>query len=174
MIIVARGGGSIEDLWSFNTEIVALAIAQCKIPIISGVGHETDITICDLIADLRAPTPTAAAELVARGSIELLDKWTNLHRTLMQTMESRLLMARRELVRLSPINALSRYQGRLELAAVNVSRRRQHLTHRMERILDARRHKLSELSEKLQALGPSNVFARGFSIMRTVSGRVVF
>lgn len=174
VIIVARGGGSIEDLWSFNTEVVARAVANCKIPIISGVGHETDITICDLVADLRAPTPTAAAELVAKGSIELLDKWTNLHRMLNQSIGEKVLHARRELLRLSPINALNRYQDRLELASVNVSRRRQHLTNRMERILDSRTHRLRQLSEKLHALGPSNVMARGFSVLRTAEGKVIF
>jgi len=174
VIIVARGGGSIEDLWSFNTEIVARAVAECTIPIISGVGHETDITICDLVADLRAPTPTAAAELVARGSIELLDKWTHLHRQLNNSLDQKLLQARRELVRLSPINALNRYQNRLELAAVNISRRKQHLTNRIDRLLDARRHRLVQASEKLQALGPKNVMSRGFSVMRTEDGAVVY
>jgi exodeoxyribonuclease VII large subunit len=173
VIIVARGGGSIEDLWSFNTEVVARAVAECTIPVISGVGHETDTTICDLVADLRAPTPTAAAELVARGSIELLDRWTSLHRHLLQNIEGRLVNARRELVRLSPINALNRYQSRLELAAVNVERRRQHITNRIERLLDAKRHKLHQLSEKLQALGPENVFARGFSVMRSLDGHLI-
>lgn len=174
VIIVARGGGSIEDLWSFNTEVVARAVAECKIPIISGVGHETDVTICDFVADLRAPTPTAAAELVAKGSIELLDKWTNLHRILNQSMGDKLLHARRELVRLSPINALNRYQSRLELAAVNISRRKQHLTNRMDRLLDLRKHRLNQLSEKLQALGPQNVLSRGFAVLRTVEGKVIF
>jgi exodeoxyribonuclease VII large subunit len=174
VIIVARGGGSIEDLWSFNTEIVARAVAECTIPIISGVGHETDVTICDFVADLRAPTPTAAAELVAKGSIELLDKWSNLHRLLNQSIGDKLLHARRELVRLSPINALNRYQNRLELAAVNISRRKQHLTNRMDRLLDSRRHKLSQLSEKLQALGPQNVLSRGFAVLRTAEGKVIF
>lgn len=174
VIIVARGGGSIEDLWSFNTEVVARAVAECKIPIISGVGHETDVTICDFVADLRAPTPTAAAEMVAKGSIELLDKWNNLHRMLNQSISDKLVSARRELIRLSPINALNRYQSRLELAAVNISRRKQHLTNRMDRILDARKHRLSQLSEKLQALGPHNVLSRGFSVLRTAEGKVIF
>jgi exodeoxyribonuclease VII large subunit len=149
-------------------------VANCIIPIISGVGHETDITICDLVADLRAPTPTAAAELVAKGSIELLDKWTNLHRMLNQSIGDKLLRARRELTRLSPINALNRYQDRLALASVNVSRRKQHLTNRIERILDSRMHRLSQLSQKLQALVPSNVMARGFSVLRTKEGKVIF
>ena len=87
VIIVARGGGSIEDLWSFNTEIVARAVLESAIPVISGVGHETDVTICDLVADLRAPTPTAAAELVCRGRAELAEQWGGLNRRLLGALE---------------------------------------------------------------------------------------
>jgi len=137
VIIVARGGGSIEDLWSFNTEVVARAVAQCSIPIISGVGHETDTTICDLVADLRAPTPTAAAELVARGSAELLEKWSFLNIRLLGSMTDRLTRARRMIERLSPANALNRYADRLALAQVNLARRKQHMINRIERLVQA-------------------------------------
>ncbi len=173
VIIVARGGGSIEDLWSFNTEVVARAVAECTVPIISGVGHETDTTICDLVADLRAPTPTAAAELVARGSAELLEKFSHLNRRMMQSIEERMHYARRELTRFSPINALNRYQDRLELASVNVSRRRQHITNRVERLLANSTHRFCELREKLHALGPDNVMSRGFSVLRTGEGKII-
>ncbi|MGZ3727084.1 MAG: exodeoxyribonuclease VII large subunit [Pseudobdellovibrio sp.] len=82
VIIIGRGGGSMEDLWSFNDEKLARLIAQCKIPVISAVGHEVDFTICDFVADLRAPTPSAAAELVAKSSIEINQKLFQLERTL--------------------------------------------------------------------------------------------
>lgn len=173
VIIVARGGGSIEDLWSFNTEVVARAVAQCSIPIISGVGHETDTTICDLVADLRAPTPTAAAELVARGSAELLEKWSFLNIRLLGSMTDRLTRARRMIERLSPANALNRYADRLALAQVNLARRKQHMINRIERLVQAQSSRRKELFQELQALGPKNVLTRGFSVLRHSDGRVI-
>ncbi|MBN9396152.1 MAG: exodeoxyribonuclease VII large subunit [Candidatus Melainabacteria bacterium] len=173
VIIVARGGGSIEDLWSFNTEVVARAVAQCSIPIISGVGHETDTTICDLVADLRAPTPTAAAELVARGSAELLEKWSFLNIRLLGSMTDRLTRARRMIERLSPANALNRYADRLALAQVNLARRKQHMINRIERLVQAQSSRRKELFQELQALGPKNVLTRGFSVLRYSDGRVI-
>ena len=87
VIIVGRGGGSIEDLWSFNDEKLARLIAACETPVISAVGHEIDFTICDFVADLRAPTPSAAAELVAKSSIEIVNKITQLDRLLQIAMQ---------------------------------------------------------------------------------------
>lgn len=173
VIIVARGGGSIEDLWSFNTEEVARAVAACRIPIISGVGHETDTTICDLVADLRAPTPTAAAELVARGLVELLDKWSYLSTRLIETIEDMVLSAERELVRLSPMNALNRYESRLDLALANVQRNKQTLTGSVDRLFSHKEHELIKLQERLKDLGPSSVLNRGFSILRSLDGALI-
>ncbi|MBI4533453.1 MAG: exodeoxyribonuclease VII large subunit, partial [Candidatus Melainabacteria bacterium] len=133
VIIVARGGGCLEDLWSFNTETVAYAVANSRIPVISGVGHETDFTICDLVADLRAPTPTAAAELVASGRDELVQRWQNLHRHMMARIRQRLLYSRHALERLNPLHGLRRYQERL----INLELRVSNYTTRMLRTVVA-------------------------------------
>ena len=173
VILVARGGGSIEDLWAFNTEIVARAVCASSIPIISGVGHETDITICDLVADLRAPTPTAAAELVAKGSAELLDKWTSLEKRLVYRMEDRVARLRHTLHKLDPLNGLLRYQERLKRNRLKVLRHRDHMVHHMSNALNLAQHKWRQNHAKLNALGPQNVLARGFSIIRRIDGQII-
>src|SRR2546427_926227 len=99
VILICRGGGSLEDLWPFNEEIVARAIAACPIPTISGVGHETDFTICDLVADVRAPTPSAAAEIVIRAKSEICAHVDSLVRRVRASVESRVVGQRERLNR---------------------------------------------------------------------------
>lgn len=173
VIIVARGGGSIEDLWSFNTDVVARAVASCPIPIVSGVGHETDVTICDLVADLRAPTPTAAAELVAKGSQELLEKYKNLEQKLVFRVEQRVSKARRQLERLSPVNALTRYQGRLKQHQLRIQHYKLSIERSVAHLLKSLQQRWHQKDEKLHALAPTNVLSRGFAILHRADGSVI-
>ena len=173
VVIVARGGGSIEDLWSFNTEPVARAVLASKVPVISGVGHETDVTICDLVADLRAPTPTAAAELVAAGHKELLDRWTYLQNQLTDLIDIRLSDAELRLERLSPVNSLLRYEERLKSIRQEILFKQEKMVNNMTTLLNCCQHKWSELDQKLMALGPKNVMSRGFSILRKEDGSLI-
>lgn len=173
VMIVARGGGSIEDLWSFNTEPVARAVAAARVPVISGVGHETDVTICDLVADLRAPTPTAAAELVARGHQELLDRWQGLNSQLVDIIDGRLYEAWNRLERLSPERSLMRYEERLKSLSMDVAFKQERLIQSIATILSDYKHRHSEADKRLMDLGPKNVMSRGFSILRTADGELI-
>lgn len=173
VIIVARGGGSIEDLWCFNTEAVARAVSTSIIPVISGIGHETDVTICDLVADLRAPTPTAAAELVCRGHAEMTQRWTNLQRLLLVKVEQRLLQAHRQLERLNPLHALVRQQEKLKKMRLILERHREHMLRSMTFKLNDSTHRLKNLENKLQAIGPLSTLGRGYAIIRLSDGGVL-
>lgn len=172
-IIIARGGGSIEDLWSFNSEMVARAVASCRVPTISGVGHETDVTICDLVADLRAPTPTAAAELVARGLDELLDKWGHLTTRLDSNINDRIERAKKRMELASPKRSFERYRDRLSYLLTKVEHYQQRLDQRIEQKLLTRHHMWMQTNEKLKALAPFNVLSRGFSVIQKSDGTLV-
>jgi exodeoxyribonuclease VII large subunit len=167
VLIIGRGGGSLEDLWAFNEEAVARAVYRSKLPVISAVGHETDWTICDFVADLRAPTPSAAAELVIASSLELRGQLDALNHHLRMAIESRLtaLDARVDVLRRSlhdPSTMLGHLAqrvddltGRLELALENTTLRRREQFERLQsglsfhspvRQIDQLRQKLTNLS----------------------------
>ncbi|MDT8442028.1 MAG: exodeoxyribonuclease VII large subunit [Desulfuromonadales bacterium] len=163
VLIVGRGGGSIEDLWAFNEEVVARAIAGSTIPVISAVGHEVDITIADLVADVRAPTPSAAAEIVAKNRLELeahLDHLlVRLHSCVRQSL--RLLGER-----------LDRHDTRLHAAARELAARQQpvvqlqtRLTRAMQTLLRQRADQLATHAGRLEALSPLRQLARGYAIV---------
>lgn len=164
ILIVGRGGGSREDLWAFNEEVVARAIAASKVPVISAVGHEVDISISDLVADLRAATPSAAAELVVQNRLELERHLDQLLLRLGRQMRSRL-----ELL-FSRVDGL---QKRLKAPADQVRIQRLELQHWRSRLEQAmwnyladRQEALAVLSGRLDALSPLAVLGRGYAIVR--------
>lgn len=172
-IIVGRGGGSIEDLWAFNEEVVARAIFSCNTPIISAVGHETDTTIADYVADLRAPTPSAAAELVTGDIRDLFDDIQSFKRTLQFHLRQKLQIAR---------NQYHQYQLRLEHASplYQVNQKRQYLMDRenrlqylvKQRVLE-KRHQLELLTERMKGLSPLDKLSKGYAIVTDEEQNVV-
>jgi exodeoxyribonuclease VII large subunit len=172
LLIVGRGGGSLEDLWAFNTEIVARALASSHIPTISAVGHEIDITISDYIADLRAPTPSAAAELAVPVKAELEDLVQTLKKRLQEKIQDKIddLRERMEFFR----SHLKHPRRRLEELLLRVDELQDRLSRALENRQEARKSALTALKNTLQALSPLAVLQRGYSItyLRKEEGRV--
>lgn len=172
VIIVARGGGSMEDLWTFNEERVVRAVAMCKKPIVSAVGHETDVTLCDLAADLRAPTPSAAAECVVPVRDEMLNKIEIMRRQMQESAR----------------NAVAERQNALKLAQIKLSanhpsltirRQEERLAQRMDALLRAaerqiqnRQTRLETQTAALELLSPYAALKRGYAIVQN-AGRAI-
>ena len=164
VIIAGRGGGSLEDLWAFNEEVVARSIYNSRIPVISAVGHEIDITIADLVADKRALTPSEAGELVVPRKDLLLDMLEKLNTRLLQSLTGKLRLSKERLVRVAnsyamrqPFDRLRRWQQRLDEFA-------QRLNINITHALNTEREKLSGIAGKLESLSPLNVLKRGYTI----------
>lgn len=173
VMIVGRGGGSIEDLWAFNEEEVARAIFECKTPIISAVGHETDWTIADFVADLRAPTPSAAAELavfdyatVAGRLDEIKDRMFLLNMQRVQQMRKELKHASDRLSYLSP-------EGQLREKRKYAMDLEEQLRNCMEHMIELRRHRLALLSERLEGVSPVKKLAQGYSYVTDEDGHTL-
>lgn len=164
VLVIARGGGSIEDLAAFNDERLARAIAASSLPVISAVGHETDFTICDFVADLRAPTPSAAAELVIESKHKLAEHLAHLHRRLDRGMRYHMLMARNRLTELAQHGAFGRMQDLL-------GRRAQRLDELIFRLAGTFRENLLGYGRRLE-IASARVrhfdFRRSLAITRTV------
>ena len=195
LIVVTRGGGSIEDLWEFNEEIVARAIFNSTVPIVSAVGHEIDFTICDFVADLRAPTPSAAAELIVPDVIDLQRRIDGCARALARQLlnrvrdaQQRLDHARETLQRCLAHKIDSYKRGLLHIAAALYARspareiviRRDRLVdlHRRlvaspGRLLENARHRFRHIEGILRVLGPDATLRRGYSITTDESGKVI-
>ncbi len=173
VMIVGRGGGSIEDLWAFNEEAVAQAVFDCSVPVISAVGHETDTTIIDYVADLRAPTPSAAAELAVYDAARLEEQLRAARGELNTRMCSRMGMARLHashaadrLRCLSPSNQIREKR----MQAIRLEER---LQGRMGQALDQKKHLLGLYAERLQGLSPLQKLSQGFAHVADGEGRAV-
>ena len=173
VLIVGRGGGSIEDLWAFNEEAVAQAVFDCSVPVISAVGHETDTTIIDFVSDLRAPTPSAAAELAVydvRQLLELLqERKTDLGRRIRSRLDLeklRLEQRKQRMQYLSPANQIREKR-------MQAIRLEEDLNAAMRHVLEDRRNRLRIYVEKLKGLSPLDKLSQGFSRVEDGEGRTV-
>jgi len=149
VMIVGRGGGSIEDLWAFNEEVVARAIRNSAIPIISAVGHETDFTIADFVGDLRAPTPSAAAEMVAASEAELCARLVSLSASLSRTIKYRISGARNQVQELALSSAFGAVTARLHEALTATSAAEYRLQSTMRAVLETAHRRLQEASRNV-------------------------
>ncbi len=173
ILIVGRGGGSIEDLWAFNEECVARAIFECNTPVISAVGHEVDVTIADYVADLRAPTPSAAAELAVFDLRALEEKLGQYNRRFLGLMEqklgenrTRLKQQELQLQVLSPGQKLLEKRQRLLSLA-------DRLEYNIDKVLSQRKHHLALYAQKLQGLSPFISLERGYAYVQDKDGASV-
>ncbi len=172
VVIVGRGGGSIEDLWAFNDERVARAIAACRVPVISAVGHETDFTIADFVADLRAPTPSAAAELVVQEKLQVARALVDLYESLKQAMAGRLDRERARVDYLAKRRVLTDAARALR----DLHRRLDDLTARLAQGMRGTQrqvaHRLSLARNALRSLNPVARIANGTALLSQLRGRL--
>ncbi len=172
-LILARGGGSVEDLWAFNDEAVAHAIVGSALPVIAGVGHEIDFTIADFVADLRSPTPSAAAAAAVPDRADALEQLTNLSQWLLQARSRRLAQEAERLAglqarlqRIAPLRQLDLRRQRLDDRSYRLH---QQILHRIERL----RSNSATRTVQLNALNPAAVLQRGYSIVQRLDGVIV-
>ena len=173
VIIVGRGGGSIEDLWAFNEEIVAQAVFDCQIPIISAVGHETDTTIIDYVADLRAPTPSAAAELAVCDISALFVRLDTIKRTMERQLRSKIHLYRERLQKWEARLAKDSPIGRIRERRAYLVALEDRLQNGMKEHLKERRHRLALYIEMLKGLSPLDKLNQGYSYVTDEKGNTV-
>jgi len=163
VIILGRGGGSAEDLWAFNDEYLARAVASCSIPVISAVGHESDFTICDFVADRRAPTPSAAAEIAVPDMGEILRGLASVRAGLQTSMQKLIVQERRMLNQITQSRVFSRPEQMLDGFRQRLDEGEAELTRAVGQTLLQKRQSTAALAGKLQALNPLSILSRGYA-----------
>ena len=173
LIIIGRGGGSAEDLWGFNDERLARTVAASEIPVVSAVGHEVDFTICDFVADLRAATPSAAAELSLPDKGDLTRQVQSLTTRLNAAQTTRLRRYRTQLDRLSAARVLTSPEGVYRLRRETVTALEKRLNLSVSRHLGRKRQSMERVTASLGALNPLAVLGRGYALVQTEAGKVI-
>lgn len=170
-LVIGRGGGSMEDLWCFNEEIVLRAIASCKIPTISAVGHEIDVTLSDLVADVRALTPSEAAELVVPSETDILAAIQGIEQRAELAMQKKLDLYRMALDAISRRPALSRPDEQISRRALRLDELSIRIERAIDRTIESRRLELGSSAAALDALSPLKTLERGYSLSRLVDAQ---
>ncbi len=173
VIIIGRGGGSIEDLWAFNDEALARAVAASKIPVISAVGHETDFTICDFAADMRAPTPSAAAEIAVPDTAELKRKFSNVVSRMELSLTKKAEAARRRLEGAAKSRVLSNPKYLVEDKRMLLLNSSQKLDNSFFISFEKKKQEFALKTARLEALNPMSVISRGYSAVFLGDGTLV-
>lgn len=166
VMIVGRGGGSLEDLWPFNEEIVARAIYASKIPVVSAVGHEIDFSISDFVADLRAPTPSAAAEMVVPEKSELLANLGNICYTMHRRLSDRFTLSKRQISGLLESFAFNQPKQLLLQYMQNLDELERSLTVEIGHLVELMQSRHTSLRQRLESVAPENILRRGYAIVR--------
>lgn len=173
VIIIGRGGGSLEDLWAFNDEGLARTVAASEIPVISAVGHEIDFTICDFAADLRAPTPSAAAELAVPDTADLMRKVNNITTHIQLLLSKKIVAAGEAVKRCGSSRVLQNPEILLDERRMRLLSDVSRLDSAQKLILAEKREKFTKTAAKLDALSPLSVLKRGYSVPLTQDGRLI-
>ena len=172
-IIIGRGGGSIEDLWGFNDEKLARVIFACETPVISAVGHEIDFTICDFVADLRAPTPSAAAELAVPDIADLKYTHDSIEKRLNYSIENKVDSSRKRIDSISDMQFFKSPMFYIDKKRTDLSGAEIRFTNAFERHISDKRSALSNISSKKTALNPLSILSRGYGAVYGKTGKVV-
>lgn len=174
VIILARGGGSLEELWAFNEEVVARSIFKSHIPVVSAVGHETDYTIADFVADERAPTPSAAAEIVAPDKKSLKNELNNLVYRLAKSLNHNLIIQRNRLSRVTESTAFKQPYDRVYQERMRIDIYQKNLIRALQVNFSSYKSRFEVLAGKLDALSPLKIMSRGYSVVKNKeNGKIV-